>query len=452
LLTAAGDPTRRPWLTLALLAAATVLLGVAVRAAARRPLSTRALLVTAALLRLVVLPLPPSLSTDVWRYLWDGRVALHRGDPYLVAPDDPRLAPLRDRLWQRVEHRDLPTVYPPLALALFVAPAALPPLAGLLAWKLLVCLADLGACALLMRLAAAGGWPAHRALWYAAHPLVALEVAGMGHLEPLGVAAALLCALLLSWRRPAAAGAAAAAAILVKLAPLAALPLWARQARAASAGAGERPVAGRGDAWRFLLPAAGLAALALAPVAVAVRGVPRGLAEYAVRWEFGGLLHEPLWRLLAAAGAPEAVKHGLDLMKEWVGMHELWNRAYPWAYPQLLSRLLLAIAAAMVVMRSLLSRHPGWNDPVRGGAALFGGLLVCSPTVYPWYLLWVLPWSALAARAPWLWVAAAAPLLYLPVLVGVALWPWVHLAVWGPFVLLWLVERRRGGGLALRNG
>ena len=80
---------------------------------------------------------------------------------------------------------------------------------------------------------------------------------------------------------------------------------------------------------------------------------------------------------------------------------------------------------------------------MRGSAGLLGGLLVCAPTVQPWSLLWVLPWAALSGRAPWLWAAAAAPLLYLPALLGVPLWPWLHLAVWGPVLALWLVERRQ---------
>jgi hypothetical protein len=257
----------------------------------------------------------------------------------------------------------------------------------------------------------------------------------MGHLEPIGVAASLAVALLLLRRRPAGAGVAAAAAGLAKLVPFAALPMWALQTNASGvAGKGTRAASMRA----FLLPAIGLATLALAPVAFASGGVPAGLVTYALRWEYGGPLHEPLWRLLAAAHAPEAVKHGLDLMKESTGMHALWNRAYPWAYPQLLSRLALTLAAAGVVARSLT-----WRDPVRGGAGLFGGLLLCSPTVYPWYLLWVLPWAALAGRAPWLWAAAAAPLLYAPALFGAPLWPWIHLALWGPFVVLWVVERWR---------
>ncbi len=438
LLALAGDPARRPRLTLGLLAAACLCLAALVRGAARSPLSAGAVLGAAALLRLLMLPLPPALSTDVWRYLWDGRLAMHHRNPYLLRPDDPALAGQRDALWQRLEHRDVPTVYPPLAMALFVLPAGLAPRAGMVAWKLLVALVDLGSCALLLRLADEAGWPRQRVLWYAAHPLVALEVAGMGHLEPMGVTASVLVALWLRRGRASGAGAAAAAAGLAKLIPFAAVPMWARQARGFASR--ERRADGAGA---FLLTAVGLSALALWPVATTAGSIPPGLATYALRWEFGGPLHEPLWRLLAAARAPEALKHGLDLMKERVGMHALWNRIYPWAYPQLLSRLLLAAGAAALVARSCLSRHRRWSDPVTGGAALFGGLLLCSPTVYPWYLLWVLPWAALTARAPWLLAAALAPLLYVPALVGVPLWPWIHLAVWAPPLALWVVERWR---------
>jgi hypothetical protein len=148
---------------------------------------------------------------------------------------------------------------------------------------------------------------------------------------------------------------------------------------------------------------------------------------------------------LAADHAPEAVKHGLDLMKEWTGMHELWNRAYPWAYPQLLARLLLLPVAILLVAGAAWSRRSAWRDPVRGGVALYGGLLLCSPTLYPWYLLWVLPWAALAGSAAWLWVAAAAPLLYVPELLGTPTWPSLHALLWGPCLLLlagrWAIRR-----------
>jgi hypothetical protein len=119
-----------------------------------------------------------------------------------------------------------------------------------------------------------------------------------------------------------------------------------------------------------------------------------------------------------------------------------------------MARALLGVVGLVVIVRSAMppgsdggaeGRAGVWRDPVAGAAALFGALLLLSPTVYPWYLLWVLPWAALAGQARWLWAAAAAPLAYLPATAGVAWWPWLHLASWGPFLLLWWYERRCAG-------
>ena len=46
--------------------------------------------------RLTLFPYPPSLSTDVHRYRWDGHVQSQGWNPYAVAPTDPRLANLRE--------------------------------------------------------------------------------------------------------------------------------------------------------------------------------------------------------------------------------------------------------------------------------------------------------------------------------------------------------------------
>ena len=397
----------------------------------------------ALLLRLPLLGLPPTLSDDLWRYVWDGRVIASGANPWRLAPAAAELAPLRDDVWRRLPHREVPTVYPPLAMGAFSIAASLPDAAEAPALKALLAAADLGACALLLALARRRGLPAARAAWYAWSPVVALEVAGMGHVDALGAAAAVGAVLLLVARndkpgaapaeaargasrtpealrfeirssgvRAAAAGAAAAAGILAKLAPAAALPMWARQS---------------GRPGRFLAAAVALAALGLAPVALSVGGVPPGLVAYGVRWEHAGALFEPLWRLLDRAGAAPALAGWLERAEAATGWYEAWDGVYPLLYPQLLAKTLLAVAAAAVVARSL--REP---DPVAGSRRLFGGLLVVSATFYPWYLLWVLPFAALGRSAPWLLLAALSPLLYLPGLRGVPLYPGVWLAVWGP--------------------
>ena len=149
--------------------------------------SAPAILLVAALLRLLLVPLPPTLSDDTLRYIWDGKVVRAGFNPYLLAPEAPELEALRDELWERMPHKEVPTVYPPLALALFSAASVLPrPLIGV---KILLCLVELAGCWLLIGLARRLGVGAGRAIWYCWNPLVSLEVAGMGHVDAAVMAA-----------------------------------------------------------------------------------------------------------------------------------------------------------------------------------------------------------------------------------------------------------------------
>ena len=66
----------------------------------------------AVLLRLLVLPLAPALSDDVYRYVYEGGLVLEGGNPYTTAPDEAPLE-LRDENWERINNREIPAAYPP---------------------------------------------------------------------------------------------------------------------------------------------------------------------------------------------------------------------------------------------------------------------------------------------------------------------------------------------------
>ncbi|HYU11270.1 MAG TPA: hypothetical protein VEK82_01760, partial [Stellaceae bacterium] len=71
----------------------------------------------AALMRLPVVCMPPYLSTDVYRYVWDGRVMAAGINPYRYVPAAPQLEPLRDTDIFRSINRagTAMTIYPPVA-------------------------------------------------------------------------------------------------------------------------------------------------------------------------------------------------------------------------------------------------------------------------------------------------------------------------------------------------
>src|SRR2546425_13252827 len=120
------------------------------RLRARVPLSV--VIGVALLCRLALLVAPPTLSTDVYRYVWDARVASAGISPYATAPSAPELAALRDdRIYPRLNHPTWQTVYPPGAQRFFRVVYALAP-DSVLAMKMAMGLAELATLAGLVSL------------------------------------------------------------------------------------------------------------------------------------------------------------------------------------------------------------------------------------------------------------------------------------------------------------
>jgi hypothetical protein len=306
--------------------------------------------------RLALLASPPSLSDDLYRYVWEGRVAAHGLDPYRLAPQAVSLAPLRDgAVFPRINHPELATLYPPLAIAGFALVSALSP--TVLAMKLWVMLHDLALCLLLLAwLKRRGGDPVE-AIAYAWCPLVLVEFAGSGHSDPTAMVW-LVAALMICRERPLLSATALAAGVLTKLVPLLALPflfrLWPARARALALG--------------LLLAGLGVY-LWLA------RGADSGLVAYARSWRHNELAFHYLESWLAD------------------GIRARW------------------MAAAMVALAIgiLLARGATPESGTRAGARM---ALLLSPVVHPWYLGWTMAFEPLRPSAPWVLLSLTVVLSY----------------------------------------
>ena len=77
----------------------------------------------ALLMRLALLFVEPYLSTDIYRYIWDGRVQAAGINPYRFVPSAPEIAHLRDpAIFPNINRADYAvTIYPPAAQAIFLA-------------------------------------------------------------------------------------------------------------------------------------------------------------------------------------------------------------------------------------------------------------------------------------------------------------------------------------------
>ncbi len=202
--------------------------------AASRGLSRRGLwlcLAVALVWRVLLVAAPPLLSNDINRYVWEGRVQLHGGNPYAWGdrPESPRWLALRDAVYDGLNHKDYTAVYPPLFLLATRAVVALHDSFTAMKAFLVACeLATLGALALVLHRRRR---PLVRLLVLAWSPLALVEIAGSGHNEAFGMLWMVLALLALDADRPLLSALAASAGFLSKYLPGLVAAAWARRYR-----------------------------------------------------------------------------------------------------------------------------------------------------------------------------------------------------------------------------
>ncbi len=401
-----SEPDRLRWLLWGYGLAGLPYLYVAIRWRSWPTDGLRPLLLVALGGRLALLLLPPLLSEDIWRYVWDGAMHWRGVAPFAHPPDAPALDGVAAGLTgirDRIGHAHLATIYPPAAQLLFAAAGAitahpLPLRIALVALDGLVVLA-------LWRWAARTGRPPQLALLYAFLPLAMLESAVGAHVDVLGVAGTVAGGLWLSRARPLRAGLALAVGVGTKLLPLLALPTLIRRAPRAALGL----ALGVGLLWGPYL-AWGEADLG-------------GAGRYAHRWRGNegafALVAAPLERRWPRSETPvELSPLAVRGVRALVGQtgDGPWERVFP---DELAFALAKAVTVALLLLwwAFLFLRARDLED-FFGPAVV--GLLLLSPVVHPWYLLWVTPFAALAigrgARWGWpilLW-AGLAWIAYVP--------------------------------------
>lgn len=315
-------------------------------------------LLVAGACRLVLLPAPPTLSTDAYRYVWDARVARAGFSPWAYPATAPELASLRDgAIYPRLNHPGWRSLYPPGAQAFFGAVHALVP-DSVLAMKAALGLAELGTLAACVWLLGALGLPLARAAVYAWNPLVLVEVWGSGHLDALAILCVVLAVCAAVGERHALAGALLGAGALVKLYPAALLPLLVAR------------LLGRARVAPMALAFLGVVSLGYAPALVGGVDALGSLPRYVTEEHFNpGLVR---WLV----GLPEAS----------LAAAALWILAVAWR------RRARPLPEAAV-----------W---------LVGGFVLLSPNIFPWYVLWLVPFLALAPSAPWLAFTGTVALAY----------------------------------------
>ena len=314
-------------------------------------------LALAALWHFQFLRMPPGPDDDVHRYVWDGRVQRLGYNPYLLIPNDPSLAGLHTSETRTLNNSEVPSPYPPGAQLFFRAVTAIYESTFALRVAFLLC--DLAIVFVLLDILHRTGQGKHWLLAYAWHPVLAVEVAGSGHIDIVGVLLLLVSASALLRRWRAVAAVTFGLAVAVKFLPIVLLPLYWKRVRVRDG--------------------------ALAVLAVGLLYVPffnhgriplGSLGTYVQRFRF----NDPVFATLERAAAPQivaglAVLAGL-LVAIWMRRRSAELSADSYAWPMAAS-------------------------------------LMCAPVIYPWYLLWLMPFLRSASTVPIIvWTVSIIPTYY----------------------------------------
>jgi len=298
-------------------------------------------LILAAVWHVEFLRVPPGADDDIHRYVWDGHLQRLGYNPYLVVPSDPAAQGLHTPETRSLNNPDLPGPYPAGAELFFRAVTAIQESTFALKVAFLVC--EFAIVFVLLDLLRCTEQGAHLVLVFAWNPLLSVEGAGSGHIDIVGALLLLVsaAALVRRWRTTAAV--AIGLAIAVKFLPIVLLPLYWRRVRIRDA-------------------ALAAAAVGLLYVPFLNHGrIPIGsLGTYVQTFRFNG-----------------PVFAALDQV----------------APPQLLAGL--AVVVGLVTATWLRSAAPEWSPNLF--AWPMAASLFCAPAVFPWYLLWLLPFLTSAS-------------------------------------------------------
>jgi alpha-1,6-mannosyltransferase len=319
-------------------------------------------------LRIVAISFPPLLSTDIYRYIWDGTVQAADINPYRYVPADPALAALRDpAIFPHINRAGYAvTIYPPVAQFFFLLVTRFG--ANTVAMRLALLVCEAVSAVVIVLLLRRTQQPLTRVVAYLWHPLPVWEIANNGHIDGLMLCLMLLGIwLALSSRRILGAVLIALAALVKPFAAPALAVLW-------------RP-------WNWIMALAVTAAVALC------------YAPYlSVGWGVFGFAKGYLTEEGVASG------NGLWLLS-------LWRAVFGVHRGDVVVYLALAVAAGLTLVVWI------WRRGARDARCelgdinmlLLAALVLLSPN-YPWYFLAVMPFVALCGNAP-TWAATIGALL-----------------------------------------
>ena len=338
------------------------------------------ILLVAIVARLLLLGSSPVLEDDFWRYLWDGRVWADGINPYLFKPMDQALDHLHTDYRVNIGWKQYGTIYPPVSIFIFKI-AHIISADSLLTLKFIFILFDLSTGLLVAKFLADLNTPIKWSVLYFLNPLVLKEIANSAHLDAIAVFFTLLAVVLLH------------SYIKFSRHPLVSYMAWFFLAVAFASKLYSVclvPVFFKLDKKRWpalsLFPAAAL--FLYLPMISAGRYALNGTEAFARHW----IYNASLYRIFQKAF------HFLQSILENLAIHDF---TAPFMQDSFAAKALSVFAFTSFVFYRVFKKLTPKNIH-KEILYILGALLLFSPVVNAWYVLWLAPFACVSLNFTWI--------------------------------------------------
>jgi len=395
-------------------------------------------LVIGATLRVSLLFSTPMLEDDHYRYLWDGAVVTQGMNPYAFAPSQiaggegdigsipapfRQLAADSGVIISRINYPSLRTIYPPVTQAAFALAHWIQPW-SLFAWRLVLLAFDVTTLGLLIFIFRGLKLPLLWLTVYWWNPILIKETFNSAHMDVIALPFVLGAVLLMLRNRYGWAAGALGLAVGAKVWPIVLLPVLLR------------PILTTPKKLILALAVFGLLAGAMwLPVYAAGFDHRSGFVAYGESWE----MNDALFMLML-----------------WGTQVFLQGMSIDLNHSQLVTRI---IVAAIILVWTIWLTWNQSDDPAgvwKRCLLILAAVFLFSPTQFPWYYVWLIPFLAVRPWSPLLVLTALLPLYYLRFYFAArdraAIFDygivWLeYIPVWWLLIREWYVHRRHSTSL-----
>jgi hypothetical protein len=248
---------------------------------------TRQLIIAGVIFRMLLLLSVPNLSDDVYRFIWDGRLAANGINPFRYLPSEviqmPPIPGITKELYGQLNSPGYYTIYPPLFQGIFWMAAKAFPInvfGAMVFMKSVIVIVEAATFFLILELLKKRGLPLYFSLLYILNPLVVMELTGNVHFEGFMILFVLLTFLFLlknKWQNSAIA---LGLGIAAKLIPIIFIPLMVYKL-------GWR----KGIAYSFLAAATSLVVFAIALDISTIKNLLNSAGLFVQHFEFNASIY-----------------------------------------------------------------------------------------------------------------------------------------------------------------